>query len=66
METIPRNMPSNRNKEVMAQAKFIHVDGIGLVMAINEFNEFINKFDLKKKGELGRALYERREDLNRA
>lgn len=33
-----------KNKEILTQARFINVDGLGLVMTIKDFNELISKF----------------------
>lgn len=35
-----------KNSEILAQAKFIQVDGHGLMMPICEFNELISRFEL--------------------
>ena len=70
MGTLPKHLPrtlpgseSSKNfqrEEILAEAKFVHLEKIGLVMLIKDFNELMEKFELKKfDNETQRALRQR-------
>lgn len=45
-----------KKKEIIAQAKFVHVDGLGLVMQIHDFNELIDKFKAEDGVVIGKSI----------